>query len=133
MCQGCQSRPAACHSAPACKAMATPAGSGSQAMAAGALVVGDVDLDPGGRTVRSNGKPVELTGVEFNLLEVLLRAAGRLVEADGKPVRLVVGSRNPRRQAQRPRTYDQAVKKLLVGLWECFDQMCGKRLVAGLP
>jgi two-component system response regulator CpxR len=31
------------------------------------------------RTVRLEGKPVELTSVEFNLLEVLLREAGRVV------------------------------------------------------
>jgi two-component system response regulator CpxR len=41
--------------------------------------VGDVELDPATRTVRLEGKPVELTSVEFNLLEVLLREAGRVV------------------------------------------------------
>jgi DNA-binding response OmpR family regulator len=41
--------------------------------------VGDVELDPATRTVRLDGKPVELTSVEFNLLEVLLREAGRVV------------------------------------------------------
>lgn len=41
--------------------------------------VGDVELDPATRTVRQKGKPVELTSVEFNLLEVLLREAGRVV------------------------------------------------------
>ncbi|HET7441904.1 MAG TPA: response regulator transcription factor [Terriglobales bacterium] len=41
--------------------------------------VGDVELDPATRTVRQSGKPVELTSVEFNLLEVLLREAGRVV------------------------------------------------------
>src|SRR5213594_4481670 len=30
--------------------------------------VGDVELDPATRSVRQNGKPVELTSVEFNLL-----------------------------------------------------------------
>ncbi len=43
------------------------------------LIVGDVELDPGGRTVRCGGRPVELTGVEFTLLEALLRAAGRVI------------------------------------------------------
>src|ERR1700736_6646925 len=43
------------------------------------LRVGDVELDPGTRTVLQNGKPVELTSVEFNLLHVLLREAGRVV------------------------------------------------------
>jgi two-component system response regulator CpxR len=46
------------------------------------LTVGDVELDPGARTVRCGGQWVELTGVEFNLLETLLRSAGRLVERE---------------------------------------------------
>jgi two-component system response regulator CpxR len=44
-----------------------------------AIRVGDVELNAGMRTVRQAGKPVELTAVEFNLLEVLLREAGRVV------------------------------------------------------
>ena len=78
----------------------------------------------------------ELTGYNRHYAGWLLRNFGKtrlLQDAEGKPVRLVVGSRNLRRQAVRPHTYDQAVKKLLVWLWECFDQMCGKRLVAVLP
>jgi two-component system response regulator CpxR len=43
------------------------------------LRVGEVELDPGTRTVLQKGKPVELTSVEFNLLHVLLREAGRVV------------------------------------------------------
>ncbi len=43
------------------------------------VTVGDVDLDPATRIVRREGKPVDLTSVEFNLLEVLLREAGRVV------------------------------------------------------
>ena len=38
--------------------------------------MGDVELDPATRMVRLEGKPVDLTSVEFNLLEVLLREAG---------------------------------------------------------
>jgi two-component system response regulator CpxR len=41
--------------------------------------VGEVELDPATRTVRLEGKPIDLTSVEFNLLEVLLREAGRVV------------------------------------------------------
>src|SRR6267154_4359192 len=41
--------------------------------------VGDIELDPATRTVRHAGKPVDLTSVEFNLLQVLLREAGRVV------------------------------------------------------
>src|SRR4030088_479067 len=43
------------------------------------LRVGEVGLDPATRTVLRDGKPVDLTSVEFNLLEVLLREAGRVV------------------------------------------------------
>ena len=53
-------------------------GEGSGAPAA-PVSVGDVELDPATRTVRLDGKLVDLTSVEFNLLEVLLREAGRVV------------------------------------------------------
>jgi two-component system response regulator CpxR len=43
------------------------------------LRVSDIELDPGTRTVRQNGRPVDLTSVEFNLLHALLREAGRVV------------------------------------------------------
>lgn len=43
------------------------------------LSVGDVELDPATRSVTRDGQPVDLTSVEFNLLEVLLREAGRVV------------------------------------------------------
>src|SRR3979411_2956840 len=43
------------------------------------LGVGDGELDPATRSVLRAGQPVDLTSVEFNLLEVLLREAGRVV------------------------------------------------------
>ena len=46
------------------------------------LRVGEIELDPGSRTVQQNGKPLELTSVEFNLLEVLLREAGNVVSRE---------------------------------------------------
>lgn len=46
------------------------------------LVVGDVELDTGTRAVRRAGQPVDLTAVEFNLLEALLREAGRVVSRE---------------------------------------------------
>lgn len=52
---------------------------GGPASATEILRVGDVVLDPATRTVHQNGKPVELTSVEFTLLQVLLREAGRVV------------------------------------------------------
>src|SRR5437764_2272838 len=41
--------------------------------------IGDIELDPATRSVKHSGQPVDLTSVEFNLLEVLLREAGRVV------------------------------------------------------
>jgi two-component system, OmpR family, response regulator CpxR len=46
------------------------------------LDVGDVHLDPGARTVRRDGQPVDLTSVEFEILELLLRNAGQVVTRD---------------------------------------------------
>lgn len=43
------------------------------------LSIGDVALDPASRTVRRAGEAVELTSVEFSLLEILLRSAGQVV------------------------------------------------------
>ena len=43
------------------------------------LRIGDIELDPATRSVKHQGQPVDLTSVEFNLLEVLLREAGRVV------------------------------------------------------
>src|SRR5205807_9482122 len=36
--------------------------------AAAAMTIGDIELDPGTRTVRRSGTPVDLTTVEFDLL-----------------------------------------------------------------
>ncbi len=46
------------------------------------LVAGDVVLDPSSRTVRCDKKEVDLTGVEFKLLEALMRSPGRVVPRD---------------------------------------------------
>lgn len=43
----------------------------------GLLAVGDLELDQGGRSVRLAGTALDLTTVEFSLLEELLRAAGQ--------------------------------------------------------
>ena len=46
------------------------------------IVVGDVELNAGDRSVKCGGIDIELTALEFNLLELLLRAAGRVVTRD---------------------------------------------------
>jgi two-component system, OmpR family, response regulator CpxR len=43
------------------------------------IVVGDLQLDPGARTVECGGAPIELTSTEFDLLEALVKSAGRVV------------------------------------------------------
>ena len=43
------------------------------------IIVGDVTLDPATRTVVRNGATVELTTVEFELLQMMLSSAGRVV------------------------------------------------------
>lgn len=49
------------------------------ASAAGPLVVGDLRLDPQAREVWLNDTALNLTSVEFTLLEALLRDAGRVI------------------------------------------------------
>ena len=44
--------------------------------------VGDVQMDVGARIVRRAAEPVELTAVEFALLEILLRNAGQVVNRE---------------------------------------------------
>ncbi len=43
------------------------------------LVVGDLTLEPASREVRLGGQPIELTGIEFDILHALARRAGRVV------------------------------------------------------
>lgn len=46
------------------------------------LVVADVEMDPGSRTVHIGHQLVNLTTVEFDLLEVLMREAGQVVKRE---------------------------------------------------
>lgn len=46
------------------------------------LTVGDVSIDPGARSVVCGGKAVEVTSVEYSLLEVLLRMAGKVISRE---------------------------------------------------
>jgi two-component system response regulator CpxR len=46
------------------------------------ITVGDIELDRGSRSARRRGAALELTSVEFDLLELLLRAAGAVVARD---------------------------------------------------
>jgi DNA-binding response OmpR family regulator len=46
------------------------------------LAVGDIAVDVPGRIVTVAGKPIELTGIEFDVLVALARRAGRVVARD---------------------------------------------------
>jgi DNA-binding response OmpR family regulator len=46
------------------------------------LKIGDIEVDPGARVVARCGEPVDLTSVEFCLLEMLMRKAGQLVSRE---------------------------------------------------
>lgn len=59
------------------------------------LMVGDLDLDPGARSVRVDGEAVDLTSVEFNLLEVLLRSAGQVVPRESLVLHVLKRSYSP--------------------------------------
>jgi DNA-binding response OmpR family regulator len=45
-------------------------------------VLGDIEIDTGIRTAYREGRPMELTSVEFSLLEILLRAAGQIISRE---------------------------------------------------
>ena len=44
--------------------------------------VGDIEMDSNTRNVRRSGEVVELTGVEYDLLEILLRNAGQIIKRE---------------------------------------------------
>ena len=71
------------------------------------LQAGGVELDTATRTVRQAGVPVELTSVEFGLLEVLLRSAGQVVTRE-KLAATVLG----RKFAPFDRSIDMHVSKV---------------------
>jgi two-component system response regulator CpxR len=54
------------------------------------LAVEDIELTAATRAVTRDGKPIELTAVEFDLLEVLMKAAGTIVRREDL-VRTVLG------------------------------------------
>jgi len=48
----------------------------------GALRVQDLELDPAARQALQNGKKLDLTDIEFGLLEALMRSPGKVVNRD---------------------------------------------------
>lgn len=71
------------------------------------FVVGDVEIDLGTRNVVCSGKMIDLTSVEFSLLEHLLRKAGELVSRE-ELTQNVLG----RRLSAYDRSIDGYVSKL---------------------
>lgn len=59
------------------------------------LRIDDLELDPGARTVLTKGKNVELTDVEFSLLEALMRSPGKVVSREELAERALGRSLNP--------------------------------------
>lgn len=82
-------------------------GAGGAAAVPAMVRVGEVELDPATRVVKLAGKPVEMTSVEFNLLDVLLREAGRVVTRE-RLVSAVLG----RKFSPFDRSIDMHVSKL---------------------
>lgn len=64
------------------------------------LRVGDVEMDPGARVVFRAGERVDLTSVEFNLLEMLLSRAGQLVPRE-EMIKIGLG--------RSPNPYDRSI------------------------
>ena len=56
----------------------------------GALTVGHIRLDPSERSAWKDGKPVDLTAKEFDLMELLMRNPGRVYQP-GEPAQCGVG------------------------------------------
>ena len=54
----------------------------AQAPSKGRLEVNGVTIDPGSRSVVVAGHEIEMTTLEFDILEVLMRSAGRVVSRD---------------------------------------------------
>lgn len=54
------------------------------------MVVGNLELNPGSRSARIAGNVLNLTTIEFDLLEKLLKSAGRVVSRE-ELVREVLG------------------------------------------
>jgi two-component system, OmpR family, response regulator CpxR len=54
----------------------------AQSPSKGRLEINGVTIDPGSRGVTCDGHEIEMTTLEFDILEVLMRAAGRVVSRD---------------------------------------------------
>ncbi len=60
----------------------TSTGAAPEATSSQSLQLGDIEFNPGSRSVRRNSRTVELTSVEFDLLGVFLRSPGRVLQRE---------------------------------------------------
>ena len=86
-----------------------------------AFEIGDLHIDSRTRRVVQNGAAIELTGAEFDILFLLVRAAGRVLSRDeiaeealGRPVRPARSQRRQSRQrpAQKTRYARRTLKRI---------------------
>lgn len=77
------------------RAILRRSGSVEQASASAILRVDDLELDPGARTVLTKRKAVDLTNVEFSLLEALMRSPGKVVSREELAERALGRNLNP--------------------------------------
>lgn len=80
------------------------------------LTVGDVELDSGTRTVQRAKENVELTTVEFDLLEKLLRAAGSIVTREELSKEVLGRSSSP---------FDRSIDMHISNLRKKLGHQCG--------
>ena len=78
------------------------------------LTIGNIQLNPSTREARVAGSPVELTPVEFDLLEMLMRSAGRVVS---------------RGEIQWP--FSSVKQRLMIAFSMCTLAICAKSSKAG--
>src|SRR5215471_6503047 len=93
----------------------------------GRLSVGDLEMDLGAHTVRRDGEAIELTAVEFSLLEHLLRSAGHVVSRE-QLAQSVLG----RKFVAWDRSLDVHVSKLRKKLGERVDDRERIKTVRGV-
>jgi two-component system response regulator CpxR len=90
-----------------------------QADASGRIEVNGVALDPGTRDVTCDGQRVELTTLEFDILEHLMRAAGRVLSRDALMEALYNRKASP---------FDRAMDMHISHLRKKFEA-CGRTLI----
>ncbi len=82
----------------------------------GVMRVGDLELDRGARALRRGGEAVDVTGVEFELLELLVERAGRIVTREELSRRAL---------GRRPSPYDRSLDTHMSNLRRKLGQLPG--------